>query len=430
MKLLNALRTSKIRIALKLYEVYLNLPYAKLAWQHEDWIKASNGSIKKQVFVRSRGGSKTNDFVDWIVFQVLRTKQRWAWFSAKGGQLAQALIYINQNPYVSKITHPKRGPSLVHLINGDFFYLGIISTSNLGLRLDGIIYDEFEDLQTAQEFEVYPQMEGMMTHSKVHRTIFLGTLWLNCLLNEYFELYPSSIRPWDTISWLVDSGTIQNIIDEDVVPHWQIDLLYNCIPSSASGLVFKPMFPLSDEFKYRNPEQYGVDFGGMDTWAGIVIEGIDIYVVAEGQVCLDKNFYALDFMKGQKICVETGGYNANKAGGMTHKASTMVSQILAATQAPTQTFKAEIVMYVNRSKVHIDRNLTPNIYKDIKKAIYGKDGLYEKTHGVGTPHENHYLDAFLLSLRAGQSGYLDNGREEGNRFKIMASEKARNMRFS
>ena len=422
--------------SLQEYEVMLNLDYTMEAFQHRDWLSATDKSVKNRVLVRSRSGSKSFDFSQWLIWISMREGSnkkdgKNAWLAPTSGNLEESLGYFEANPFVVKvktITHLTYYK--VHLTTGDIIDVRVVGKGIVGKRYKLIVWDEFQDLTPIQEAKYHLKVLGTQAKFKDARSIYIGTLWMGTKFIEYSEAYETTVTPWNKIQFLVDAGHVQFILDDHSIPEWFKDLEYRCIPTAPSGLVFKPTLELPFDMRIRLPEQYGVDFGGMDTWCGILEEGLDIFILAEGQVCLDKYPDALAFMKGQKICVESGGYNTNKAGGMTHKASTMVSQILAATQAPTQTFKAEIVMYVNGRRVYCDRDITPNIFKDIRKAVYGKDGLYEKTHGAGTLYQNHYLDAFLLSLRAGQQGYLDNGRTIGNRFKIMASEKARNMRFS
>ena len=261
--------------------------------QHDDWEFIDKNEIS--VMVRSRGGSKTFDFTNWIIFRVLRTREVWVWLSCKSGQLDQALFYCSQNPFVQNIKCLSSGKYDVILLTGDIIRFGIISTSMLGKRVDGIIFDEFEDLQEKQEKEVYPQMEGMMTVSKIHKTIYLGTLWINTLLNEYVDEYPSVIRSWDTLPWLVKAGMIQAKIDEGKTPDWQIDMLYRCIASSPEGLFFDqshlhilgkdPLYPI-DYFQRMGlrANAAGVDFNGGDT--GHVLlkgfwDGLNLYLFKE-----------------------------------------------------------------------------------------------------------------------------------------------------
>ena len=260
-------------------------------FQHDDWEFIDTNEIS--VMVRSRGGSKTFDFTNWLIFRVLRTSEVWVWLSCKSGQLDQALFYCSKNPFVQSIRCLTSGKYDVTLLTGDVIRFGIISTSNLGKRVDGIIFDEFEDLQEKQEKEIYPQMEGMMTVSKVHKTIYLGTLWINTLLNEYVDEYPSRVRPWDELPWLVEAGMIQTKIDEGKTPEWQIDMLYRCIASSPEGLFFDQSHlhilgkdvPM-DYFTTQaiRPNANGVDFNGGDT--GHVLlqscwNGVNLYAFSE-----------------------------------------------------------------------------------------------------------------------------------------------------
>ena len=291
--LLQALRTYPLRQAQLTYEPCLDLTYRMESFQHDDWEFLNAEEIC--VMIRSRGGSKTFDFTNWLIFRVLRTQEKWAWLACKSGQLDQSLKYVYNNPFVKKIKTISNGKYDVILLSGDVIRFGIISTSNLGLRLDGIVYDEFEDLQIKQQEHIYPQMDGMLTNSRVHKTIYLGTLWTGCLLNDYSDKYPCKIRSWDTLPWLVEDGMIQSRIDAGHTPEWQIDLMYRCIATAPSGLFFDQShlhilgqsdeYPL-DFFETHNikPNRNGVDFNGGDT--GHVLlkaywDGVNLYAFDE-----------------------------------------------------------------------------------------------------------------------------------------------------
>ena len=393
--LIYKLRNLPLLQAIRLYNTKLNLPYTPFPFQLDDMVMAS--TVNKGVFVRSRGGSKTNDFVNWIIFHVLRTGQQWTWLSCKSGQLQQAMTYVRQNPFVKKV-HNLSGKYDVMLWSGKTIRFGIISTSNLGLRVDGIVYDEFEDLQPKQEVDIYPQMAGMMTHSTIHKTIYLGTLWITALLNEYAEEYPCSIRPWDTIPWLVESGMIQAEIDEGIIPTWQIDLMYNCIPTAPSGVLFPSL--VVEELIGDNAELYGLDFGATDHCVGVKIVGRDIYILEEYEFSLEENNTAFDFLEHRITEAESGGYNDSDK--YAAKATMMAQRIGARKQPVTNKWKSERLMFTRQHVLHVDKNRTPGIYKDVKKGVYGPDGLYLKD----SVHPNHWLDALFHAVKADGSRYL------------------------
>ncbi len=391
MRLLPALRTLPLREAQKLYESKLNLSFTMEEFQHEDWEMIDTNV--KCVFVRSRGGSKTQDFTNWIIFRVLRTHEQWCWLACKGGQLQQAMVYVRQNPFVKNVRRETAAKFDVELWTGKIIRFGIISTSNLGLRVDGIVYDEFEDLKPMQELEIYPQMAGMMTHSEIHKTVYLGTLWIKALLNEYVEMYPHKVRPWETLPWLVRSGMIADEIEEGKTPEWEIDMLYRCIPTAPSGLVF----PRTEEgrISYTKDEvKYGIDFGGSDVCVGILIRNNICYVVEEYEFQLDVDRSAYDFLKGNQIEVEGTGYNDQEVYGA--KSKMMVQRVRAIRVPITNKWKdqrQDIATHFDR--IVVDKKACPHTYKDIKSATYGVDGKYFK-HPTKSPC--HYLDAFLHSI--------------------------------
>ena len=362
-------------------------------FQFDDWefVEANN----KCCCVRSRGGSKTQDFTNWLIFHVLRTNEQWIWMACKGGQLQQALMYIHQNPFVKKVRRETAAKYDIYLLNGKMIRFGIISTSNLGLRVDGIVYDEFEDLKPMQEIEIYPQMAGMMTHSKIHQTLYLGTLWINAKLNEFTELYPTKIRPWDTIKWLIEAGMIAKEIEEGKTPEWEIDMLYRCIPTSPSGLLFPNV-----EFgtvKYKPEEvQYGIDFGSKDTCVGVVIRGKTIYVVEEYEFELERNPAAYDFLSdGKSTECEGGGYNDSEKYG--EKSKLIISRIARSIKKACSNKWKAIRQKLARSydRIIVDKKKCQKTYNDIKSATFGPDGLYFK-HPSKSPCHN--LDAFFHAI--------------------------------
>ena len=399
MKLLKALRIKPIRDSMRLYESKLKQDFMREEFQIDDWEMAENEL--QCCFLRSRGGSKTNDFTTWLIFHVLRTNERWAWLSSKSGQLDQALIYVRENPFVKEVKRITNGKYNVYLWTGKMIRFGLVSTSNLGLRLDGIVYDEEQDNRATQRSEIYPQMAGMLTASTIHKEIHLGTRWINTLLDEHIESYPTSTRDWEQCPWLVNSGFIKSEIDAGVTPDWQIDLLYRCIPTAPGGVLF-PNLIVEDLKNYViiNAIQYGVDFGSKDMIVGISLVGNHCYVLFELAVELETNNYACDFMKNRKVEAEGGGYNVSERYGAKGK---VLQQRLSASLIPvTNKWKSDRQMYSRGLIIHVDKHLTPNIYSDLKSASFGLDGLYLKD----TTHPCHYLDAFFHATKANLTGYL------------------------
>ena len=427
---LRKLRTLPLRKAQLYYETKLELPYTMDDVQHDDWEFIENNT--KCVVVRSRGGSKTFDFVNWLIFHVLRTNEKWGWLACKGGQLAQAMEYVEANKYVKYVHCETTSKYNVWLWSGRMIRFGIISTSNLGLRLDGLIFDEFEDLLPKQEVHVYPQMAGMMTHSAVHKSVFLGTLWTRCLLNEYSEVLPTLIRPWDTLPWLVKAGMIQAEIDEGIVPDWEIDLLYRCIPSSPHGLVFPNIIEANfDELDLHQPaDMFGIDFGSTDHCVGVYVdeELKRIYIMDEWEVSLEAHNSAFDFLSGKNIEAESGGYNDNDK--YAAKSLMMRDRIGAMRQPVTPKWKSERVMYARGYTIYADRRRTPLTFKDIKKSIYGDDGLYKKTSGALTLYQCHWLDAFLHAVKVVSHSYTESGYTTPRRSDILRNQKRRAERYT
>lgn len=398
MKLKTYLRQAPLQLAMQQYVKYLQRPME--SWQYDDWLFAWQEQVA--CIVRSRGGSKSKDFSDWLVFRVLRTKEKWAWLACKSGQLDQALMYVRQNPFVKVVKRISSGKYDVYLHNGCIIRFGIISTSNLGLRLDGIVYDEFEDLQPAQELDTYPQMPGMLTHSMVHKQLFLGTLWIQTLFNRYADTYPTKIRAWDTIPWLVNAGMIQQEISEGITPEWQIDMMYRCIATVPGGVLFPNIITEYQPFclPTTGVELYGMDFGSDDSCVAIFVSDNEIWVIAEYEFQLELHPSAYDFLIGKTVEVEGGGYNDSEKYGA--KSKLMEVRIQASKQSVTNKWKANRQMLARQFVIHINPKLTPKTYEDLKGATFGPDGLYLKDQ----KHPCHKLDAFLHAIGAKQRQYF------------------------
>jgi hypothetical protein len=369
--------------------------------QMEDWLWSWDKD--HCCHCRSRGGSKTFDFVNFIIFRVLRTKEDWAWLASKGGQLSQAMIYFQQNPlyrrqFVKTIAGSRK--EYVELISGQLILIGIVTTSNLGLRLDGIILDEEEDMEFKQSTEVYPQLEGMFTDSLIGHMIHLGTLWIATRFNDHTTQYPTKIRPWNECVWLVKAGKVARILADKHVAEWEKDLLYRCIPSAPGGIMFAELhigtFPPG-----IRAEQYGFDFGAEDVCVGIWMkDNHTCYLAEEYTFDLERYPGAADFLRGKPIEGEGGGYNDDDKYGA--KSVIVSSRLGAITMPVTELWKSTRQQLAREIDIYIDPDRTPRAYRDLKSATFDpKNGLYLKND---TDHPDHFLDAFFHSLGANKFG--------------------------
>lgn len=374
----------------------------------------------KCCFCRSRGGSKTHDFTNWLIFRVLRTGEQWAWLAGKGGQLSQALLYVQKNPFVRSVKCITNNTKYdVTLYSGDVIRFGIVSTSNLGMRYDGIIFDEFQDIEKSSKMEeAYWQMEDMTSHSVVHKIIYTGTLWINRLFNDYTHVYPTSIRAWDTIPWLVKAGKIQKDIDDGIVPVWKIDLQNRCIESAPGGLVFpkveyvQNITQLAESYHNLSSSKFGTDFGGIDRTVGIAIVDETCFVLDEREVQLDVAPTALDFLRGYDAEVEDGFYNNEKA-------KFMVTRVGCS--------KVEVSKMWISQRLSMGRGFKKivcvgckQVYEDVKGATYDPiDDRYLKD----TKHPCHWLDAFLHAIGAQSKRFI--APPTDRRLEIMKAEKGR-----
>ena len=420
MNLITALKTYPLREAMRLYESKLGNTYPMEDIQIDDWEMASNEI--ECCFLRSRGGSKTKDFTDWIIFRVLRTGERWAWLSSKSGQLDQAMIYVRENPFVQRVQRLANGKYNVILWNACIIRFGIISTSNLGLRVDGIVYDEEQENKGIQRTETYPQMAGMLTASVIHKQVHLGTRWINTLLDEHIETYPTSIRDWEQCPWLVKAGFIAKEISDGFTPDWEIDLLYRCIATAPGGMFF-PSIILEDlsDHKITNEMLYGIDYGATDHIVGVEIAGVDCYLLEEYEVDIETHPSCVDFMKGQKVESEGGGYNVDAR--YSAKGLLVQQRVASSLVAVTQKWKDQRKMYGRRLRIHMDKNRTPGTTKDVKGATFGPDGYYLKN----TANPCHWLDAFLHAIMANTTSYLSSAykSKRNNILKAEAKRAAR-----
>lgn len=390
--------------------------FKPVSFQIDDWLWAWH--TQTGCILRSRGGSKTHDFVNWIIFRVLRTREVWLWLACKGGQLQQARVYFEASPFVKQIRPTKTSTYLVDLWNGCTIRCGIISTSNLGLRCDGIFYDEFEDLQPKQEIEVYPQMYGMMTASNVHKEMFAGTRWIGTLFDDKCDSLPVRIRPWGECPWLVNAGAIQHEIDEGVKPGWEIDLLYECIATLPGGKFFHNM-QYHKKFNYDiNMVDYGIDFGPLDRVVGVIIDqpnpgdkGV-CYIVEESEVDIEANHAALDHLENNNVEAEGGGYNDDAK--YDAKALLMSRRIGARRVVTNNKWKKQRKMRARSFEIiYIVKESCPNTWADMRKTTFGLNGYWDKNR----QNPQHWTDAFMHAIGAGMAPKAFDPGSDHNRTK-------------
>ena len=389
--------------------------------QLRDWLFLD--ATTEGCLVRSCGGSKTLDVVNWLVLRcVLRPKERWAWVAAAMGQLNQARLYFMTHPFV-KAKHGSVGNESIELWNGTHILLRGATKSITGLRLDGIILDEEEMLDPKQVTLVYPQLSGRLTNSSVGKFFHLGTMEVGTLFMDNLEQYPTMVTAWDQCPWLVKAGNIQRYIDDGVKPKHEIDLLYRCIPTSPHGVVFPNLTEQNLSNTVGSSALYGMDFGATDHCVGVYIKGKDLYILDEWEFSLEDNNKAFDFLAGQAVEAESGGYNDSDK--YAAKSKMMMNRIGASKQPVTNKWKAERVMMARGLRIHADKNRTPGVYKDLKACIYGPDGQYLKDRS----HPCHWVDAFLHAVDANGSRYIGSGkRSNGN--SIRKREAAREARLT
>jgi len=240
---------------------------------------------------------------------------------------------------------------------------------------------------------------------------------------DNLEQYPTMVTAWDQCPWLVKAGNIQRYINDGVKPKHEIDLLYRCIPTSPHGVVFPNLTEQNLSNTVGSSALYGMDFGASDHCVGVYIKGKDLYILDEWEFSLEDNNKAFDFLAGQAVEAESGGYNDSDK--YAAKSKMMMNRIGASKQPVTNKWKAERVMMARGLRIHADKNRTPGVYKDLKACIYGPDGQYLKDRS----HPCHWVDAFLHAVDANGSRYIGSGkRSNGN--SIRKHEAAREARLT
>lgn len=356
------------------YQYYAQfLSIAPVEWQYTDWEKAD--TTTEACFCRSRGGSKTFDFVNWVVLRVLTTGELWIWLAAKQGQLNRAFFYFKTHKFVQKVTR-KVVHYEVQLWDGHIIMLGIVSTSNLGLRVDGIIMDEEEDLEPKQAEEIYPQMAGMMSTSPIHKFLHLGTRWIGTVFDKNCETLQTYVHPWWECTW-ISREFIEN--EKKYRPAWEIEALYECKRGVPGG----PVFPLVDEKRWTGPlvkEQFGIDCNsGSLMIIGVVIEGEEIYITSVRQIEYNHD---ISFIVNHSTEVEDGGFNSKPA-------TEIASHFHVRKQVWTRDAKSARLYYVRPKHIH-------SPFKEVKMEI--EAARFDAMTGLYVKNQNfpaHKIDAFL-----------------------------------
>jgi hypothetical protein len=369
----------------KVYRHYfhvINQPYE--SWQLDDFQFIDEET--ECCILRSRKASKTTDLVNWLIKRLLqRPWERWGWFASKSGQLVEAFNAIQRNPFFTKKINIINKTYII-LANGTMFAFGTVTTSALGLNLDGMIFDEEQDLERPnQEKNVYPQFFPMVAPSPIHKIIHTGTRWINTAFDDECDQYPCRIRDWQQAPWLVKSGFVEDQIKKR--PKWEIDLLYRCLRTTPAGLVWTNWKEESvDTIREHLPSHAGIDINALE----IVVEGTcnerDIWITGEWEGDYINNPNPFDALKTLDSEVEDGGFN--------WKLARIMQSALGCKKCLWDSDKkSERMEFTRMATIHMNRTLTPNIFKDITKCEYDpRTGLYYKD-----PVKNpcHYLDAFL-----------------------------------
>jgi len=242
----------------------------------------------------------------------------------------------------------------------------------------------------------------------VGKFFHLGTMEFQTLFMENLKNYPTRIRPWDTCPWLVEAGKIQRYIDEGILPNWEINMLYRCIPDVPGGAFFNNI-KVIDPIDYNQSNvQYGQDFGNTDHAVGLFITELGwlnghkirkCTIVEEYETDLEKDNTGFDFLRGSPVESEGGGYNDSPR--YSAKSELMVKRINATRVPMTHKFKQDRKLMARGFQViEIVGKNCPQTLVDMQGCQFGKDGLWlkDKTHGC------HWVDCFFHAIEARRGG--------------------------
>lgn len=401
--------------------------YYPIDMQYKGWLwmdKTVEGCI-----VGAVGSSKTLDTVQWLILRVLMNPyEKWVWMAAEGGQLTQAMIYFTNNPFVKGI-EGTTGKKVIMLKTGAFIYIRNATTGIAGLRLDGIILDEEEMLEPNQVEFVYPQLHARLANSSIGKFFHLGTMLNGTLFMRNIEKYPVIMRPWDDCPWLVKAGKIQRYIDEKIIPEWELNMLYRCIPTVPGGLFFHNLRVLDITKGRDNPLcqydpdnlDWGFDFGGKDSGVGVFIEGTVCTIAEEREVDIESNHAILDDLKGNNITAEGGMYNDDVR--YSAKCQILVKRLGAKRILPTRKWKKLRKLQARGfTEIRIIKQNCKRTLLDMQSCMFDVNGLWLKDK----KHPCHWVDGFMLAINCkNRPGHYFPPDRVKERTDIMETERLR-----
>jgi hypothetical protein len=333
----------------------------KDAWQYWDMIQAIK--VRELNWIRSRGGSKTDDAVELAIILGLRFGNG-GWYSPDGGQLEEAQLRLREyRPWVRSWRNNR-----INLLTGSRIIFGNYSGRKglRGPRNNWLISDEEGEI--SMDLKVLKGYDGAMgTTSNTINAIKLhmGTPKLGSKLYDNSQLFPTLIRPAENYCHWVNTAQYEHM------PQWWKDNELGCKWTAPSGNVFRPITNFVWPSSYDLVTQ-GIDFNGSSNdniLSRIGWLGLDTYILKE-----DVFQYKTDDELLQQACNhfptegEGGGWNltyAPKLTGITTFPFTRTGNQMGV--------KEQIIGTINKGNLYCDPKLTPITYKHICAAVWDHD---------------------------------------------------------
>ena len=351
-------------------------------------------AAKESVWIRSRGGSKTDDAVELAIHLGLRYGNG-GWYSCDGGQIAEARSRLKDySPWILRVNQYQ-----ADLCNGSRILFGKYGGKRglRGPRNHWIISDEEGEIRG--KYEIVHGYEAALATTSTFKDaikLHMGTAKIGSKLQENAQQFPTVYRDPRYCHW-VDVEQYQHM------PQWWKDNELYCKWTAAGGGVFKPITHFQMPATFEAVAQ-GIDFNASQTnncTARVGKVGLDIYVLHE-----DTFQYKLDDQKLQQYCnlfpteAESGGWNTTYAPNL-RGVSTMSFSQQVKSNGKSIGIKEHVISDMNRGNIYIDPAVCPKIYKHLMAAVWTEKETVEV-------NDLHYLAALIhaCNKRQVRMGYI------------------------
>jgi len=351
-------------------------------WQVRDMLKVIKN--RKFAWTRARGGSKTRDAVLLAVFFALRNYNV-CWRAASSDQLAQARIYYEQNPFISKVGQFAITPIAGPIINSST----LTDKRSRSRRMDVIIYDELGSLHYEIEWTNYLASLGMISNSKDPHILYCSSVWTGSIFDRI-------MRGWEMLPGLEQEGLYTSHPKEDctwvnskqyrnIMPDWMFKCEFDCLWSQPGGAVFKnikPFVPVPKDAILSAGVDWNPSYGHTIVVTGLYYKEawvLEEYLLSSTALVKAKT----DELSKRKISVtfEQGGTNMG-----------FNEQVQGRKEQWTKEQKARKLVQASVLKsIYISRNTAPHTYNNLMNATWDPEKPGETLKML----DDHYLDAFL-----------------------------------